>query len=152
MSFELELVKAFIALWRPSNNTAHPCYGELGISLWDVYQLTGLSMEDMYDEFGLTNQILKGQGLPWWVETGRTCRRGKEAQNTSWSKFLLWTLLDLTGRESIGRREKPRILVIQSTISINGSSRWQFFTLPVNQTRTWPEVNGFLLRINRFWS
>lgn len=35
------------------------CHGELGISIWDVYQITGLPIvREMYNEFFPTNKII----------------------------------------------------------------------------------------------
>lgn len=44
-----ELLKALAACWSSYKNTILTCYGELGISLWDIYQITGLPiMGEMY--------------------------------------------------------------------------------------------------------
>lgn len=37
-----ELLKALVARWSPCKNTFLSCYGELGISFWNVYQITWL--------------------------------------------------------------------------------------------------------------
>lgn len=64
-SLELELLKAFIARQSPNTNNAITCYGELGISLWDIFNLTWLPIVGkMCDEFFLDNKLIIDQRLP----------------------------------------------------------------------------------------
>lgn len=45
-------MKAPVARWSPTINIVFTCYGELVISLWDVYRIIGLSIVgEMYYEF-----------------------------------------------------------------------------------------------------
>lgn len=45
-----KLMKALVARWSPITNTIFTYYEELGISLWDVYRITGLPIVgEMYD-------------------------------------------------------------------------------------------------------
>lgn len=60
-----DLLKTFIARWCPNTNTVVTCYGELGISLWDVYRITGLPIVgEMYNEFFPPNKIIMSKKLP----------------------------------------------------------------------------------------
>lgn len=54
-----ELIKALVARWSPWANNFLTCYEELDITLKDAYRSTRLPiMENMYDEFFLTNNLI----------------------------------------------------------------------------------------------
>lgn len=58
-------MKAMMAHWSPTTNTIFTCYGELGISLWDVYQTTRLPIVgEMYDKFFPPNKLILDQTHP----------------------------------------------------------------------------------------
>lgn len=58
-------MKDLVARWSPVTNTIFTCYGELGISLWDVYRITGLPIVgEMYDDFFLQNQLILDRTRP----------------------------------------------------------------------------------------
>lgn len=60
-----ELMKALVARWSPTINTIFTCYGELGISLWDVYRISGLPIvREMYDEFFPSNRLILDKTHP----------------------------------------------------------------------------------------
>nr|CAD1839818.1 unnamed protein product [Ananas comosus var. bracteatus] len=55
-----KLFKGLVELWCSETNTFHLPYGEVGISLWDIKELGGLSIiGEMYDEFVPSNSELK---------------------------------------------------------------------------------------------
>nr|CAD1826067.1 unnamed protein product [Ananas comosus var. bracteatus] len=55
-----KLFKGLVELWCSETNTFHLLYGEVGISLWDIKELGGLSVfGEMYDEFIPNNSELK---------------------------------------------------------------------------------------------
>nr|CAD1836376.1 unnamed protein product [Ananas comosus var. bracteatus] len=59
-----KLFKGLVELWCSETNTFHLPYGEVGISLWDIKELGGLSIiGEMYDEFVPSNSELKN--YPW---------------------------------------------------------------------------------------
>lgn len=52
-------MKALVARWSPTTNTIFTCYREFGISLWDVYRITGLPIVgELYDEFFPLNRLI----------------------------------------------------------------------------------------------
>lgn len=58
------LLKAFVARLCPNTNTTITCYGELGISLWDVYCIIELPIiAEMYNEFFSFNKIILNKKL-----------------------------------------------------------------------------------------
>ncbi|XP_020081100.1 uncharacterized protein LOC109704742, partial [Ananas comosus] len=55
-----KLFKSLVELWCSETNTFHLPYGEVGISLWDIKELGGLSIiGEMYDAFVPSNSELK---------------------------------------------------------------------------------------------
>ncbi|XP_020081335.1 uncharacterized protein LOC109704984 [Ananas comosus] len=51
-SKNINIIKALVELWCSETNTFHLPYGEVGISLWEIKELSGLPIiGDMYDEY-----------------------------------------------------------------------------------------------------
>ncbi|OAY77718.1 hypothetical protein ACMD2_26782, partial [Ananas comosus] len=51
-SKNINIIKALVELWCSETNTFHLPYGEVGISLWEIRELSGLPIiGDMYDEY-----------------------------------------------------------------------------------------------------
>lgn len=93
-----ELLKFLMARWCPNTNTIHTCYRELGISLWDIFHITGLLIA-WRDEFFPTTTSLRTrsshtpQGC--YFRGGKVCLREINAPNTSsgWKNLLRITLI-----------------------------------------------------------
>lgn len=98
-------MKALVAHWSPATNTIFTCYGELGISLWDVYRITGLPIVgEMYDEFFPANRLILDKTRPaslralfeTWARLIKGLKVGSwvKPKFTSWVKAFIPEALD----------------------------------------------------------
>lgn len=84
-----------VVRWSPTINTIFTCNGELGISLWDVYWITGLPIvAEMYDEFFPPNWLILDKtrlaSLRFLFNTWACLTKGLNPTSGSSPKFTSW--------------------------------------------------------------
>lgn len=105
---DLNFLKVFIARWFPNTNIILTCFRELGFSLWDVFQNTGLPIVDeMYDEFFPNHKLIIGQSLPksfreLFYIWGRLFVGMSRPKFTKWVKELVHARLNVTSFGNLG--------------------------------------------------
>ena len=100
--------KMSLERWSPDTNTFHTIYSEHGISLWDLYRISGIPIRgEFYEEFTPSNDILYSS------QTSKACRWLFNIYASSFQskKFNHWTFkfIDESSTSISGFQQKDRI-------------------------------------------